>query len=166
MRESTRCNKAAGSWAGTRGVGLAGCTCGIGFGSGHNCVQIGIEKVKGEDIPYRDLPSKATNKAVSEFWDNLMDAFVTYLGKHARAACNPKGQRIGKSTAVGYCGAVKNFLTDTKFQTEKPIPVFQKAAFRKLTDKLQGMFRESDRAALRARWRPKMFQVRSETAKP
>jgi hypothetical protein len=99
------------------------------------CVQIGIEKVKGEDIPYRGLPRKATNKAVSEFWDNLMGAFVTYLGKHARAACNPKGQRIGKSTAVGYCGAVKNFFTDTKFRTEQPIPVFQKAAFRKLTDK-------------------------------
>jgi hypothetical protein len=109
-------------------------------------VQIGIKTVKGGDIPYRGVPHKLTDKAVSEFWDNLMGAFVTYLGKHARAACKPTGQRIGKSTAIGYCSTVKNFFAGTKFQTEPPIPVFQKAVFRKLTDKLQGMFRESDRA--------------------
>jgi hypothetical protein len=111
------------------------------------CVQIGIKAVKGDDIPYHGIPSKSTDKAISEFWDNLIGAFVTYLGKHARAACNPTGQRIGRSTAAGYCSAVKNYYTDTKFRTDPPIPVFQKAAFKKLTDKLQGMFRESNRAA-------------------
>ena len=55
------------------------------------CVQIGIKVVKSKDIPYRGIPRKSTNKAVFEFWDNLMGAFVTYLGKHARAACNPQG---------------------------------------------------------------------------
>jgi hypothetical protein len=58
------------------------------------CVQIGIKTVKGGDIPYHGVPHKLTDKAVSEFWDNLMGAFVTYLGKHARAACKPTGQHL------------------------------------------------------------------------
>lgn len=110
------------------------------------CVQIGVDVVKGEDLPYRGLPRKTSNKAVFEFWGNLMGAFVTYLGKHARAACNPKGQRISGSTAMGYLSGVKNYFLDTKFRTEEPVPVFQKAQFRKLTDKLQGLFREANRA--------------------
>jgi hypothetical protein len=41
---------------------------------------------------------------------------------------------------------VKNFFTETKFRNDPAIPVFQKAPFKKLTDKLTGMFRESNRA--------------------
>jgi hypothetical protein len=89
------------------------------------CVQIRIKTVKAVDIPYRGIPRKSTDKAVSEFWDNLMGAFVTYLGKHARAACKPTGPLLSMSTTVGYCGVVKNFFVDTMFRHEPPIPVFQ-----------------------------------------
>ena len=110
------------------------------------CIQIGINAVKGEDLPYHGIPRKTTEKEISEFWDNTMGAFVTYLGKHARAGCNSEGPRIGRSTAAGCCSAVKNYFATDVFRTKKPIPVFQKLPFRKLTDKLQGMFRESNRA--------------------
>jgi len=115
------------------------------FLQGH-CIQIGINVVKGEDLPYHGIPRKTTEKEISEFWDNIMGAFVTCLGKHARAGCNSEGPRIGRSAAAGCCSAFKNHFATDVFRTEKPIPVFQKLPFRKLTDKLQGMFRESNRA--------------------
>ena len=62
------------------------------------CVQIGIDVVEAKDIPYCGIPRKGSNKAIFEFWDALMGAFITYMGSHARSGCNPKGQRISLNT--------------------------------------------------------------------
>jgi hypothetical protein len=97
------------------------------------CKQIGIDVVRGEDIPYHGIPRKPTEKLISEFWGDLFGAFITYLGKHARAGCNPQSPRISKNTAAGYCSA--DFFTETKFRNDPAIPVFQKAPYKKLTDK-------------------------------
>ena len=110
------------------------------------CRQIGIETVKGEDTPCHGLSREpTTEKEIFKFWDDLFGAFITYLGKHARAGCNPTGPRIGRSTAAGCASAVKNCFVDV-FRLEKPIPILQKSQFKKLTDKLQGMFREANRS--------------------
>ena len=74
-----------------------------------------------------------------------MGSFVTYLGQHARAACNPRGPRIKKSGADGQNSAMKTYFT-TKFRNEPPIPIFEKQSWKKLRQKLLGMFRESNRA--------------------
>jgi hypothetical protein len=115
------------------------------------CAQNGIIKtMKGADIPYHGIPGNSTEKSIAEFWDDLIGRFVRYMGEHARAACNPAGPRLGRSTAVGYCSAVKTYFID-KFRMEAPIPVFSSpGVFKGLTDKLEGMLRESNRATGKA----------------
>lgn len=109
------------------------------------CKQIRIDVVKGDEIPYEGIPRQESEKSIFGFWDSLFGAFVTYLGKHATAGCNPKAPRISKNTAAGYCSAVKIYFLE-KFRNEPSIPIFQKANAKRLADKLQGMFRESNRA--------------------
>lgn len=77
------------------------------FLRGH-CKQIDIPVVKGEDTPHHGILRKQTEKEIFAWWDTLLGAFVTHLGKHARASCNPKVPRISRSTATGHCSAVKN----------------------------------------------------------
>ena len=109
------------------------------------CTQIGITVVKHDDIPYLGIPRRASNKEAFEFWDGMIGAFITYMGSHAKAACNPKGERLSCGTADGYSSSVKMFFTN-KFRNDDPIPVFQKMQWAKLREKLKGLYRESNRA--------------------
>jgi hypothetical protein len=108
------------------------------------CVQIGVKAVKADGVPYHGLLlhethlSQAALKSIFAFWDDCIGAFMTYMGSHARAGCNPKGQRISQSTAEGYSSSVKVYLTN-KFRTETAIPVFQKLQWNKLREKLKGL---------------------------
>ena len=56
------------------------------------CKQIGIPVVKADEIPHQEIPPHSNDKEISIFWDKMFGAFTTYLGKHARAACNPTWQ--------------------------------------------------------------------------
>ena len=60
------------------------------------CPQIGIDVAVADDIPYRGLPKKSnrSNKAVLEFWDLMIGAFITYMGNHARIGCDPEAERL------------------------------------------------------------------------
>jgi hypothetical protein len=109
------------------------------------CTQIGIEVVEAKNIPYSGIPGETFNKAISEWWDSCIGAFVTYMGSHAKSGCNPKGQCLSRTTADGYCSSVKAFFTN-KFRTESDIPVFQKMQWGKLRVKLKGLYRESNRS--------------------
>jgi len=114
------------------------------FLKGH-CLQIGIDVVEAKDIPYKGTPRKSTNKAVNEFWDKIIGAFITCMGSHARSGCNSNGQRISLNTADGCSSSVKAYFTN-KFRTELAIPVFQKQQWAKLREKLKGLCRESNRS--------------------
>ena len=48
--------------------------------------HIGINVVEAAAVPYHDgiIPRKSSNKAVLEFWDLMIGAFITYMGNHAR----------------------------------------------------------------------------------
>ena len=48
------------------------------------CKQIGIDVVEADAIPYRGIPRKSSNKAVSEFWGKLIGSFFAYMGTDAR----------------------------------------------------------------------------------
>lgn len=111
------------------------------------CVQIKVKVTEADEIPYHGLllSNQTDSKSVFKFWDDMMGAFITYIGKHATAACNPKRPRIGQSTADGFSSSVKVYFTD-RFRIETPIPVFQKDQWKKLKDKLRGFYRESNRS--------------------
>jgi len=104
------------------------------FLKGH-CVQIGIDVVKAQEIPFCGITCRPSNKAVFEFWDALVGAFITCMSKHARSGCNPKGQCVSLNTVDGHYSSVKVFFTD-KFRNEEPVPVFQKMQWTKLREKL------------------------------
>lgn len=86
------------------------------------CVQIGINVVAADAIPYHGIPTQRNNKAVFEFWDTMIGAFFTCMGD-ARHGCNPKGGRIAQSTAEGHSSSYKVFFTN-KCRVENPIPIF------------------------------------------
>ena len=109
------------------------------------CVQIGIKAVKAKEITLHGIPCRTSNKAVFEFWDALVGAFVTHMSKHARSGCNPEGQRLSLNTVDGWCSSVQVFFTN-KFRNEEPIPVFQKTQWAKLREKLKRLQREFNRA--------------------
>jgi hypothetical protein len=55
------------------------------------CTQISIEAVEAKHIPYSGIPRGASNKAVSEWWDSCIGAFVAYTWEATpRAAATPK----------------------------------------------------------------------------
>jgi hypothetical protein len=107
------------------------------------CKQIGVSVVGMNAITYQGLPPHQSEEAVFEFWDKLIGAFITYMGTDARAACNPKGARIGQATAEGYCSSVKVYLED-KFRTKPALPVFRDKQWRQLRDKLKTFFPQRD----------------------
>jgi len=110
------------------------------------CVQIGINVVEAVAIPYHGIPRKSSNKAVFEFWDLMIGAFITYMGNHARIGCNPEAERLKRGSAAQYCSSVKGFFVN-KFRNEPVIPVFQDKQWSKLMTKLRGKYREANRAA-------------------
>ena len=74
------------------------------------CNQIGIPVQTHNTIPFRGVSGKRptghgevnpceSDQDVCMFWDDVMGCFVEYMGKHARCHCNPKRDRIMKSTA-------------------------------------------------------------------
>ena len=46
--------------------------------------HIGLNVVEAAVIPYHGIPRKSSNKAILEFWDLMIGAFITYMGNHAR----------------------------------------------------------------------------------
>ena len=115
------------------------------FLKGH-CVQIGIDIVEADSIPYRGIPRKSSNKLLFEFWDLMIGAFVTYRGNHARCECNPEKPRLKRGTAQQHCSSVRSFFNN-KFRNEADIPVLQDKQWSKLMTKLRGKYRESNRAS-------------------
>jgi len=109
------------------------------------CGQIGIDVVEAASIPYRGIPRKPSNKAVLEFWDLMIGAFITYMGNHARIGCDPEAERLKRGTAAQYCSSVKGFFVN-KFRNDPAIPVFQDKQWSKLMTKLRGKYREANRA--------------------
>ena len=107
------------------------------------CVQIGINVVVADAIPYRGIPRKPSDKAVFEFWDLMVGAFVTYMGNHAKIGCNPEAERLKQGSAAQYCSSVKSFFVN-KFRNEPVIPVFQDKQWSKLMTKLRGKYREAN----------------------
>jgi hypothetical protein len=81
------------------------------------CVQIGIDVVAAEAIPYKGTPRKSSNKAILEFWDLMIGAFITYMGNDARIGCNPEAERLKQGSAAQYCSSVKDFFIN-KFRNE------------------------------------------------
>jgi len=106
---------------------------------------MGIKVVEAAAIPCDDIPRKTSNKTIFEFWDKMTGAFFTYVGTDATGGCNPKGNRLSRNTADGYCSSAKGHFTD-KFRIQLPIPVFQQQQCSKLRDKLKGLHREDNRA--------------------
>ena len=88
------------------------------------CIQIGIKIVEAAAIPYNGIPRKSTKKAVFEFWDLMIGAFVTCVGNHAKVGCNPEAERLKQGFAAQCCSSVKGFFTN-KFRNEPEISVFQ-----------------------------------------
>ncbi|CAB9500266.1 expressed unknown protein [Seminavis robusta] len=101
------------------------------------CIQIGIDVVTANDIPYRGIQIKKSSKAIAEFWSSLFGNFIYYIANKTDLA---------KSSAEQYCSGMKVFFVH-KFRNENDIPVFQRDKWRELLDKLRGFYRESNRAA-------------------
>ena len=112
------------------------------------CRQIGVNVVKAEEIPYRGITDEPnpTNKAIYEFWDNMIGAFFTYMGTAAMCNLNPKGRRLAYQSATQYCSSVKVYFTN-RFRIETPIPVFHEHHWKKLRENLRGRYREGSRAS-------------------
>jgi len=108
------------------------------------CKQLKIDPVRACQIPYHGIPEQKSQKDISKWWGNMMGSFITYMGKHATAACKPNAPSIARS-ATGYSSSVKVFFTD-KFRDEIPIPIFQKPHWGNLQQKIKGFTRESTRA--------------------
>lgn len=110
------------------------------------CNQIGIDVATADKIPYRGTPKKSSDKAVLEFWDLMIGAFITYMGNHATVGCDPTADRLKRGSAAQYCSAVKGFFTN-KFRNEPDITVFQDNQWKKLMTKLKGKYREANRVS-------------------
>ncbi|CAB9520674.1 expressed unknown protein [Seminavis robusta] len=65
------------------------------------CVQIGIDVVEADAIPYRGIPRTTSTKAVFKFWDDIFANFIYYMGNKTDLA---------KSSAEQYCSGVKTVV--------------------------------------------------------
>jgi hypothetical protein len=111
------------------------------------CVQSGIDVVVANAIPYQGIPRKSSDKAVLEFWDLMIGAFVTYMGNHARIGCNPEAEHLKQGSAAQYCSSVKSLFVN-KFRNKPVIPMFQDKQWSKLMTKLHGKYREAYRGGM------------------
>lgn len=113
---------------------------------GNWCKQERITtSLRGSDIPYRGIPDEEkSEKEIFEFWDKMIGSFITYMGKHARHRCNPKGDRLSMNSIDSYSSAVKMYFS-RKFRTETPIPIFCQENWSQMRERLKSLNREAQR---------------------
>lgn len=107
------------------------------------CLQIGVDVVDVQSIPFEGIPKQETNKGIALFWDNVMASWITYLGTNARLYCKEGNERLSHQSASNYNSAMKKYFVD-KFKGET-LPVFQPAQWSRFLRLLQGFFNEDKR---------------------